>query len=332
MVTGPSFVTFTDAYLAVLRSLVTNAEHQTATRGKTASEITNASFTITNPIDRTPYLRARKSNIIFNHAETLWYLSGRNDLDMIAHYAPSLRALSRDGKTLAGTAYGPPLFAPGEPDARSPFDRVLHLLRSDPDTKRAVVPIMRPAELADSDNPDVSCTLGLQFLRRAGRLDLIAYLRGNDAMIGLLGDVFAFTFIQEFTARILGIPVGRYGHHVGSMHLNDLHHAKAEAILSEQDQPAFPAVAMPVGATWVDIKKVLTWEERLRTDQAQFTPDAVELDPDWIQIIALFEVHRQLSTHPERAVTTDTLNFLRPGHRWLVEQRWPTRMPSRGRP
>jgi thymidylate synthase len=332
MITAPSFGTFADAYLAVLHALVTDPEHRITTRGTAAIEITNVSFTLADPIQRTPHLAARRSNIIFNHAETLWYLSGRRDLDMIAHYAPSLRALSADGLTLTGTAYGPALFTPGESDSSSPFDRVLHLLRTDPDSKRAVVPIMRPGELIAPANPDVSCTLGLQFLRRAGRLVLIAYLRANDVMIGLLGDVFAFTFIQEFTARLLGLPVGRYGHHIGSLHLNGPHQAKAQAILAAPERWDFPAARMPVTTSWADIETVLIWEERLRTDQAQFTPDSIDVGDYWTQIIALFEVHRQLRSDPEKPIGDDTLTWLRPGHRWLIGQRWPDRLPASAQP
>lgn len=35
-------------------------------------------------------------------------------------------------------------------------------------------------------------------------------MRGNDAVIGLLGDTFASTFIQEVAACILDVPVGAY--------------------------------------------------------------------------------------------------------------------------
>ncbi len=93
---------------------------------------------------------------MFCHAEALWYVSGRDDLAMIAHYAPRLRALSADGARLTGTAYGPRLFRPG-PDGASQFDRVIALLRADPDTKRAVMVVMGPGELADPANPDVAC-------------------------------------------------------------------------------------------------------------------------------------------------------------------------------
>ncbi|BCB88872.1 hypothetical protein Psuf_061850 [Phytohabitans suffuscus] len=222
MITGPVFATFTDAYLAVLGEIHHRHSYSTATRGKTAIETPNVSFTIVDPVARTPYLATRRANVVFNHAEALWYLAGRDDVDMIAHYARRLRALSTDGKTLTGTAYGPRLFRPSDPDGRSQFDRVLTLLRNDPDTKRAAMLLMRPDELADPGNRDVACTLALQFMLRAGKLHMSGYMRGNDAFLGLLGDTFAFTFIQEFAARLLGVEVGTYAHHVGSMHINTL--------------------------------------------------------------------------------------------------------------
>lgn len=328
MITGPLFGTFTDAYLAVLREIYDQPSYSTVTRAKTAIEIPNVSFTIRDPIARTPYLAARRANIVFNHAEALWYLSGRDDLDMIAHYAPRLRGLSENGKTLTGTAYGPRLFGSSPPDGRSQFDRILALVRDDPDTKRATALIMRPDELTDPANPDVACTLGLQFMLRANRLHTSAYMRGNDAMIGLYGDTFAFTFIQEFAAQLLGVEVGTYAHHVGSMHINTLDLAKVERILAEPAPPHFGHAAMPSTTSWADIRTVLSWEERLRRNQLAFTAEAAHLDPYWVQVIALFEVHRQLTHHPDQPVTPEALALLRPGHRWLVEQRWPDRMPA----
>lgn len=328
MITGPVFGAFTDAYLAVLREIHDGPRYFTVTRGKTAIETPNVSFTIRDPIARTPYLAARRANIVFNHAEALWYLSGRDDLDMIAHYAPRLRGLSKNGTTLTGTAYGPRLFALSGPDGQSQFDRVLTLLRQDPDTKRATMLIMRPDELADATNPDVACTLGLQLMLRAGRLHATAYMRGNDATIGLYGDTFAFTLIQEFAARLLGVEVGSYTHHVGSMHINTLDLAKVERILAEPTGPDLGHATMPSTTSWDDLRTVLAWEEELRHDQVIYTSGSVDLDPYWVQVIALFEVHRQLTHHPDRPVTPEALTLLRPGHRWLIEQRWPDRMPA----
>jgi thymidylate synthase len=336
MVHGPTFHTFQAAYVAVLRHIATAHQFATTTRGKQALEVINTSFTIANPVTRTPYLAARRTNIVFNHAEALWYLAGRDDIDMIGYYAPRLRSLATVDRRLSGTAYGPRLFQPEGVDQRSQFDRVIALLRDDPDAKRAAMIIMRPDELVDPANPDVACTLGLQLLRRGGRLHATAYMRGNDAVLGLLCDTFSFTFIQEFAARLLGVPVGSYAHHVGSMHINKADLAKVTAILDEAEQAAqypvpFQAAPMPSDTSWDTIAELLRWENDLRHDRRALTPAVfarLSLAAYWREVVMLFEVYRQITHHPNQPVDPATLALLRPGHRWLVEQRWPDRMPA----
>lgn len=336
MVHGPTFHTFQAAYVAVLRHIATAHQYETATRGKHALEVINTSFTIANPIARTPYLAARRTNVIFNHAEALWYLAGRDDIDMIGYYAPRLRILATPDGRLPGTAYGPRLFQQDGPDRRSQFDRVLALLRDDPDAKRGAMIIMRPDELVDPGNPDVACTLGLQLMRRGGRLHVTAYMRGNDAVLGLLCDTFSFTFIQEFAARLLGVPLGSYAHHVGSMHINKADLAKVTAILDESEQvshqrPRFQAAPMPSDTTWDTIAELRRWEEDLRNNRRALSPAAfarLPLAAYWREVVMLFEIYRQITHHPDQPVDPATLALLRPGHRWLVEQRWPDRMPA----
>ena len=89
---------------------------------------------------------------------------------------------------------------------------------------------------------------------------------------------------------------------------------------------------MPASTSWTDLQAVQAWEERLRLDQVAFTPDAVDLDPYWVQMIGLFEVHRQITHYPDKPITAGALALLRPSHRWLVAHRWPGRMPAGGTP
>src|SRR6266536_3593273 len=58
-VTSPAFVTFTDAYLAVLSQVISSHQHEIATRGNTTQEILNAGFTVADPLTRSPYLAVR---------------------------------------------------------------------------------------------------------------------------------------------------------------------------------------------------------------------------------------------------------------------------------
>jgi len=330
-ITAAAFATFTDAYLAILSCVTERHRYEPSTRGNRAREILNVSFTLRDPLTRSPYLAARKANIVFNYAEALWYLSGRNDLAMIGHYAPRLRMFSADGQRLTGTAYGPRLFGPG-PDGLSQFDQVIALLRTDPDTKRAVMIVMQPEELADPGNPDVSCTLALHMLLRGGVLHMAAHMRANDALTGLLCDVFSFTFIQEHAARLLHVPVGSYTHHAGSMHINLPDMAKAYSIVREAAQtapPRFPAAVMPTCHA-SDLAAVQDWEQALRLNQRTVTagdPALARLDPYWRQIVLLFEAHRQITRHPGCPVDAATLDALHPAHRWLLSRRWPHNVP-----
>ncbi|MEU7871261.1 thymidylate synthase [Dactylosporangium sp. NPDC049140] len=334
MLTPATFTTFTDAYLAVLRTIVDEPHAVTAGRGKDAWEVPNVSFRLTDPTARTPYLAARRANPVFNIAEFLWYVAGRDDIDMIGYYAPRLRQLSPDGTRLTGTAYGPRLFTPGGTDRRSQFERALDLTVHEPDSKRAAMLIMRPDELEDPHHPDVACTLALQLMLRGGRLHMTGYMRGNDAKIGLLCDVYSFTMILEFAARLLRVPVGTYTHHVGSMHINTLDLDQVRAILTEADTaPAagpFPPDPMPADTDWPVIDLVLHAEEALRANRLPMPPADVSgmpLAPYWQRIVLLLEAYRQIQ-HTTGPVTADVLDALHPGHRWLLTQRWPDRVPA----
>ncbi|MBB6174925.1 thymidylate synthase [Nocardiopsis mwathae] len=185
-----SFPSFHDAYAAVLTRLTTEPDHSISSRGNAAGESLDVSFRITDPRRRLPYVEARPVNVVFNVAEVLWYLAGRRDLDMIGYYAAGMATSSADGRTLTGTAYGSKLFA-RDAAGRTQWECVLSLLRSDPDSKRAVLSILDADEPRDPSHPDVSCTFAAQFFLRGGHLHLTCYLRGNDAYRGMVSDVFA---------------------------------------------------------------------------------------------------------------------------------------------
>ncbi|WP_440063752.1 thymidylate synthase [Streptosporangium sp. OZ121] len=326
-----TFPTFHDAYIAVLDATTNRPEHSIATRGNTSAELLNVSYRITDPRDRLPFLTRRPVNIAYNLAEALWYLSGRCDLDMIGYYAPGMGTYSADGQTLTGTAYGRALFTPGG-DGHTQWDRVLDLLHKDPDSKRAVLGFFRPDELADPANPDVSCTIAAQFLLRENRLHLTSYMRGNDAYMGMVSDVYAFTFLQEFAAILLGVQVGHYTHHVGSMHVNEPDYKAVRRLLAEAHQdgyqrPVFAPPMMPSPSSWWEVLTVLEQEEALRTNTVHHTPATIEatgLPPYWQQVLLVFEAHRQIK-HTDRPVTPDILDALDPGYRWLVTHRWRNR-------
>jgi thymidylate synthase len=321
--------TLHDAYIDNLRLVHRRPEHRASSRGNPCRERLNRSFTITRPRERVCFAPARRANIIFHFAEVLWYLAGSDDLEHIAYYAPSLRRFSTDGVVLTGTAYGGRTFGE-DPAGGSQWDRVRRLLARDPDSKRACIQIFDAAELVIDGNPDVACTLGLQFLLRAGRLHLTAYMRGNDAVRGTLCDVFSFTFLQELMARSLDVELGTYCHIVGSMHVNDADTGWVEDILTEHDlsgggMVVHPFPPMPPGDNLRWLPAVLACEHELRTEPASpFPPPGAgfdQLPAYWQQILVLFAVYRGL----RRADEADPVLCRRlwPVYHHLLGLRWP---------
>ncbi|MFE3881900.1 thymidylate synthase [Streptomyces lydicus] len=330
MLTPTTFRSVEGAYLALLRLVTKEPEHQITARGNDAREVTGVSFRLPDPRQRLPYMVVRKANPVFHFAEALWYLAGRRDLEMIGYYAPSMRSSSADGVTLGGSSYGYTLFNPASGDTVSPFDRVLELLCTETDSKRGYLPVFSAAELAVSDNPDMACLAGLHLLARGGRLHMVCNMRANDLDCGLLSDVFSFTMIQEYAAVQLGLELGTYTHTIGSAHVNDRNAERVKKVLYEADARRhpqhFPFPAMSAETTPATIARVLEHEELLRTNQAQYSAEdiaALDVDAYWQQAVLLFEVYRQIHHEQAESVSRDVLDALHPGLRWLVGHRWP---------
>lgn len=167
------FENFQEAYLHNMKNVYLTPEFINEPRGNKSKEVLNLSFVIENPIERVCYLPSRKTNIVFNFAEALWYLSGKNDLDFIEYYASNMRKYSMDGKCLTGTAYGKKIFQYGDKKINQ-WNRLLDVFKEDRDSKRGFIGIFDPNEILTLENIDVSCTIGLQFFIRNSKLTCCA--------------------------------------------------------------------------------------------------------------------------------------------------------------
>lgn len=321
---------FHQAYIDQLRLVFQKPMFINAPRGHHSRERLAAQFQLHDPRQRVPFVPRRRTNIVFNFAEALWYLAGRDDLDFIGYYAPSMRRYSMDGRRLTGTAYGPKMF--GRAHQHRQYGAVINLLTDDPDSKRAVVQIFDSDELLVPDNIDVSCTLGLQFFLREGALHALGYMRANDAYRGMTSDVFSFTLLQEFLASELGAGLGGYTHVAGSLHVYRTDDARVAAVLADP-AGAGPAPyclpAMPRGDNWPAVAALLEIEEQLRHNRRRLPvdPDRLDLPPYWAQVAMLFETYRRV--RQGEPLTADLLAALEPAYRFFVAHRWGTDQEAR---
>lgn len=156
-------------------------------------------------------------NLIFNPYRNLNYTFALIEsigmwcgVDFVSFYKPynkHIAEFSDDGRVLYG-AYGP-RFA-------SQLKYLVNILRSDRDSRQAVITLWRPSPKKSKDIP---CTVMLDFKIRDFKLNLNVYMRSNDVWLGLPYDLMNFTTIQKQVASILGIKLGVYRHITSSLHM-----------------------------------------------------------------------------------------------------------------
>jgi thymidylate synthase len=196
-------------YQKILGHVVLRGRH-VAPRGKQTLELPSTTIHLTDPTACIATGISRGFSLKFAYAEAIQLLGGFSDVSQFCDWFPQMKAFLDDG--VMHGAYGPRI--------RHQLPNALDRLASDPDTRQAVVQIWeKDKDLMGRQNlHDYPCTLSLQFLIRAGALELHTTMRSNDVWLGTPYDIFQFCFLQLNVAELLHVGVGDYYHHANSLH------------------------------------------------------------------------------------------------------------------
>ena len=175
------------------------------------------------PTERVLFHAGRDANPIFHLMESIWMLAGRNDVAFLDKFNSRLKQYSDNGKTY-NAAYGYRW--------RRHFDTdqlvdVIKLLRRDRSTRQAVIQIWDVDDLVKKTK-DKACNTQALFDCRGGKLNMTVFNRSNDIWWGAYGaNAVHFSFLQEFVAHAVRLPVGAYRQVSNNLHLYiDLYDAK----------------------------------------------------------------------------------------------------------
>ncbi|MDE2991065.1 MAG: thymidylate synthase [Chloroflexota bacterium] len=268
------------------------------TRGR-AKELEGVLLEICNPLARISRTETRGKPFSCI-GELIWYLSGSDELDLIAYYLPYYQHYQSThiDQSYFG-AYGPRLFNWRDIDQ---FSNATNILKSNKWSRRAVIQIFDAAD-ASGLHRDVPCTCTLQFLVRENRLNLIVNMRSNDAFLGLPHDVFCFTMLQEIMARTLECELGQYRHFVGSLHLYCRNESRARSFLDEGWQSTRAAMPpMPACNPWESIANLLVVERQIRRGEVLDPGVLSSLDPYWADLVRLLLIFRNLKCAEKEGV------------------------------
>lgn len=173
----------------------------------------------TEPRERVLFFPARDANPFLHFFESLWMLDGRNDVAFLDEFTKNFRQFSDDGETLSG-AYGYRWAYGKDGRGSDQIQKVVHILREDPSSRRAVITMWERGDLWDQKSKDIPCNLSVAFRIRRGFLDMTVFNRSNDMIWGAYGaNVVHMSFLQELVATCLGVRIGRYTQVSNNFHI-----------------------------------------------------------------------------------------------------------------
>lgn len=209
---------------------VLESGNDVAPRGQVTKELLQQTSVIDmrRPVVTLP---ERKLSTKFLGGEAYWILSGDNRVETIAPYNKNIVNYSDDGETFFG-AYGPRIL--------SQLDYVVDKLKSDADTRQAVLTIWR-------ENPpetkDVPCTVAVHFMIRDHKLNCHVFMRSNDLWLGFPYDVFNFSMLSHLVCCRLNafvvedggaiIEPGVLYHTASSRHIYEQHFEQVRQLVGQ---------------------------------------------------------------------------------------------------
>ena len=175
----------------------------------------NIGFEIEVPGANTIHQKFRKWNLDYAEAEWQWYLSGDphiNTLGKIYGKVPKIWTKMANKLGLVNSNYG------AQWERREQLDKVIKMLRRDPNTRQAAISIYDGKEM-DQYDYDTPCTYAIQFTVVDNRLNMCVTMRSNDLWFGFCNDQYCFSQLQKLVADETDYDIGSYYHFAHNLHL-----------------------------------------------------------------------------------------------------------------
>lgn len=195
----------------------------------------------TNPRYRVLYSPTRDANHVFHVMETLWMLSGSNEIEFPVFFNNAYSQFSDDGKTM-WDSYG---WRWREFFGYDQLEVIMEELRSNPTSRRCVLSMWNSSahhietgllpltwndkngesfyddlSVATHGGKAVPCNTHAYFAIKAGKLNLTVMNRSNDCMWGAFGaNAVHFSFLLEYMAMRIGVPMGSYYQFTNNLHV-----------------------------------------------------------------------------------------------------------------
>src|SRR5512134_368913 len=175
--------------------------------------------------------------------ELLWFLRGETNVRSLQEKGVTIWDEWADAQGELGPVYGRQWRAWATADGRhvDQVERAIHLLRSDPDSRRIIVSAWNVGELERMAL--APCHAFFQCYVADGRLSLQVYQRSCDIFLGVPFNIASYALLTHILAQQADLAVGELVWTGGDCHLYLNHLAQADLQLSRTPQP-LPTLAL----------------------------------------------------------------------------------------
>jgi hypothetical protein len=206
--------------------LVLEKGEKSSSRNGNVTYLNNVIIELTNPKSRHLNLHGRNNNIYATIGEIFWIMSGSDKIDpFLSFFLPRAKDYSDDGLTWRG-GYGPRIYMDNQ------LQNAIDVFKTDGlDTRRSIISIYDSGIDSGVETKDLPCNNLIHFLVSDGKLNMNVVSRSSDVIWGLFGiNIAEWTFLQEYVAQMVGVPVGVYTHFTSNLHIYDATNKQAQDV------------------------------------------------------------------------------------------------------
>jgi len=190
-----------------------------------------------------PLLTTKKLHFKSVAVELLWFLRGDTNVLWLQDRGVSIWNEWADAEGELGPVYGKQWRSWAAPDGRSidQIAKLIHGLKTNPNSRRHVVSAWNPADVDDMALPPCHCLF--QFFVAEGKLSCQLYQRSADVFLGVPFNIASYALLTHMVAQAVGLEVGDFVHTLGDAHLYLNHVEQAELQLTRTPYP-FPTLTL----------------------------------------------------------------------------------------
>lgn len=203
-----------EAYMCLRSWLEWHGAHITV-RGLKTRELYGVSFVIRNHCCNWSEVSKDRPKDTYLDAEAAWYREATQKVASIEKYGIIWKQIKSKYENV-NSNYGYYIWNTYQCGLNQ-FEYVIEELTNDKYSRKAIININNITHKYPN-NPDMPCTIAIQFLIRDDKLESFVYMRSNDIYHGMRNDIPWFCHLAQLIANVLKIRLGDYHHNVTSLH------------------------------------------------------------------------------------------------------------------